>query len=201
MARLPALGRVLHAACVLVITGFVVIPAIPGKWTGGVSNVLADLLRPLSIKQTWRMYAPDPQRAQVYMNLLARYPDGTERELEETEQEGAGWGTHWAWQKTRVDIWRHYALAHPKGRNEHRTWYLKGVCVREARRGEIPEKIVMHQVRRRFAPPEKVREGARGLGRPRRDLVTVQYCKTKQVLTMIEEDRVRRGQSAGGADR
>jgi hypothetical protein len=192
MARLAQLGRFLHVLLVLTIATFVVVPAIPNDWTAGISSKLAAILRPLSLKQSWRMYAPDPQRAHTYMNLLARYPGGHERELEETDQERGGWDTHWAWQKTRVDIWRYYALAHPKGRNDNRIWYLKGVCVREARRGEIPERIVMHQVRRRFPPPEKARHGA-GLGRPRRDLVTVQYCKTPEVLEMIEQDRRRHG--------
>jgi hypothetical protein len=194
-----ALGRLLHAAAVLALAVLVVVPALPGDWTAGVSGKLSGALRPISFKQSWRMYAPDPQRAHTYMNLTARYADGTERELEETEQERAGWGTHWAWQKTRVDIWRYYALAHPKGRNDNRTWYLKGVCVREARGGDIPEKIVMHQIRRRFAPPEKVRRGTSGLGRPRQDLVTVAYCKTPDVLEMIAEDRRRRGLEDGGA--
>ena len=198
MGTLTTLGRMVHAAAVIALAALVVVPAIPERWTGGVSSKLGTMLRPLSIKQSWRMYAPDPQRAQTYMNLTARYADGTERELEETLQERAAWGTHWAWQKTRVDIWRYYALAHPKGRNDNRTWYLKGVCVREARVGEIPEKLVMNQIRRRFAPPEKVRAGSSGLGRPRQDLVTVQYCKAPEVLEMIEEDRRRRG-VAGGA--
>jgi hypothetical protein len=194
MGRLSRLGRSLHALGVIAIATFVVVPAIPDAWTGGLSGTLGSMLRPLSLKQTWRMYAPDPQRAQSYMKLTARYPDGRERELEETEQARAGWETHFAWHKTRVDIWRYYALAHPKGRNDNRTWYLKGVCVREARRGDIPEKIVMHQVRRRFPPPDKARQGA-GLGRPRESLVTVQYCKTPEVLGMIESDRQRRGQA------
>lgn len=187
------LGRALHLLSVVAIATFVVVPALPGAWTGGLSGRLSSLLRPISVKQSWRMYAPNPQRAQAYMNLTAEYADGTERVLEETEQERAGWGTHWMWNKSRVDIWRHYANFHPKRRNDHRTWYLRGTCVREARRGPIPEKIVMHQVRRRFAPPDAVGANTGGLGVPRRSLVTVQYCRTKQVLTMIEEDRKRRG--------
>ncbi len=54
----------------------------------------------------------------------------------------------------------------------------------------MPEKIVMEQVRRRFAPPEKVRAGHSGLGRPRRSLVTVQYCKVKRVRMMMEADPI-----------
>jgi hypothetical protein len=139
------------------------------------------------------MYAPNPQRAQLEMNLHATYADGTERELFETELERRAWGTHWVWDKTREDIWRQYANFHPDKRNINRIWYLKGVCVREARHGEIPVKIVMYQVRRRFAPPQKVAQGAPGLGAPRRKLVTVQYCKKPDVLEMIEHDREARG--------
>ena len=187
-------GRLLHAGFVLALAAFIVLPALPTAWTGTIGSSLADWGRKISVRQTWRMYAPNAQRAHMYMNLRAVYDDGTERELEETEQEQAGWGTHWLWNKTRVDIWRQYANFHPRKRNENRTWYLRGVCVREARRGEIPHRIVMQQVRRRLTPPEKVLAGAPGLGRPHRQLVTVQYCKTQRVLEMIEQDRARRGQ-------
>jgi hypothetical protein len=51
----------------------------------------------------------------------------------------------------------------------------------------------MDQVHRRFTPPEKVAKGAPGLGAPSHKFVTVQYCKTPEVLEMIEQDREHRG--------
>jgi hypothetical protein len=198
----------LHAAFVLAIVSSILIPVIPGKYIPiqfcddegkcrSLSAVVEDWERKISIKQGWQMYAPNPQRAHIYMNLTAIYPDGTERELEETLQEHSAWGTHWLWDKTRVDIWRQYANFNPRKRNRNRIWYLRGVCVREARRGDIPQRIVMYAVRRRFTPPEQVRAGKPGLGKPRRELVTVQYCKTPQLLEMIEQDRANRGELDG----
>lgn len=184
---------VLHVLFVLAIAVAVVAPNLPTDRFGSLPRRVAGWLRPVSIVQSWRMYAPHPQLAQVYMNLTAVYADGTERELVETQNERDGWGAHWAWDKTRIDIFRHYANAQPSRANVHRTWYLKGVCVREARTGPIPDKIVMHQVRRRFTPPQRVREGADPLGAPRRRLIIVQPCKVKAVRDMIEADRLRRG--------
>lgn len=185
-----ALTRALRAVGVLALCAMVVVPNLPAAWVGGAwSSTVAAWLRQVSFVQSWRMYAPNPQRAQTYMNLTAHYEDGTSEPLWETEQERGGWGTVWAWDKTREDIWRHYANFHPKSHNEHRTWYLRSVCVREARRGRIPEKIVMEQVTRGFAHPDKVAAGKPALGRRRVELVTVAYCKVKLVREMIEADR------------
>lgn len=184
---------VLHVLFVLAVAGAIVVPNLPREPFGELPGRIAGWLKPVSLVQSWRMYAPHPQLAQVYMNLTAVYADGTERELEETENERDGWGTNWAWDKTRIDIFRHYANHQPSRANAHRTWYLKHVCVRESRTGPIPDKIVMHQVRRRFTPPQRVIEGADPLGAPRRRLVTVQPCKVKHVREMIDADRRRRG--------
>ena len=185
--------RLLHAACVLAIVIAIVLPPLPEWLRGQLGADVSALELKVSFKQGWQMYAPDPQRAQLEMNLTAVFADGSERRLQETQDEKFAWTTHWFWNKTRVDIWRQYANFRPDQRNDNRTWYLKGVCVREARTGDIPQRIVMDQVRRRFTPPDKVREGAPGLGAPVRKLVTVQYCKTPEVLEMIEQDREHRG--------
>jgi hypothetical protein len=181
---------------VLALAVVVVAPNLPSDWpserVGAWNSKLAGWLRQVSLVQSWRMYAPNPQRAQAYMNLTAHYEDGSTEVLWETEQERGGWHTVWAWDKTREDIWRHYANFHPKSANEHRTWYLRAVCVREARRGRVPEKIVMEQVTRGFAHPDKVAAGKPALGRRRVELVTVAYCKLKQVREMIEADQARR---------
>ena len=57
--------------------------------------------------------------------------------------------------------------------------------------GFMEDKIVMEQVTRGFTHPDKVAAGKPALGRPRRELVTVAYCKTKQMREMIEADRAR----------
>ncbi len=188
-----ALNRVLRVLGVLALAGIIVVPNLPARWMGEWSSTLAGWLRHVSFVQSWRMYAPNPQRSQTYMNLTAHYDDGSTAPLWETEHERGGWGTVWAWNKTREDIWRYYANFHPKSVNEHRTWYLRGVCVREARTGRMPDKIVMEQVTRGFAKPEHVAAGKPALGRRRVELVTVVYCRVKQVREMIEADRERAG--------
>lgn len=186
--------RVARALGVLLLGLVIVLPNFPKEWLPELLaepvSTVAGWTRQVSVVQSWKMYAPNPQRAHSYMNLTAHYEDGTTAELEETLQERDGWTTHFAWDKTRHDIWRHYANFHPKRSNEHRKWYLRGVCIREARKGRMPDKIVMEQVSRRFAPPDKVAEGHRGLGQPRKRLVTVAYCKVKRVRQMIDEDPV-----------
>lgn len=182
--------RAVRAMGALAVFAVIVAPNLPTDWVGEWTSKLAGWTRPVSFVQSWRMYAPNPQRAQSYMNLTAHFDDGSQADLEETLQERDGWGTHFAWDKTRVDIWRHYANFHPKRANEHRKWYLRAVCIREARRGNMPDKIVMEQVTRRFAPPQKVKPGQGALGRPRRRLVTVQYCKVKRVREMLAADPV-----------
>lgn len=185
--------RLLQAVFVLAIVIAIVLPPLPEWLRGQLGADVSALEQKVSFKQGWQMYAPDPQRAQLEMNLTAVFADGSERRLQETQDEKFAWGTHWFWNKTRVDIWRQYANFRPEARNDNRTWYLKGVCVREARTGDIPQRIVMDHVRRRFTPPDKVLQGAPGLGAPVRKLVTVQYCKTPEVLEMIERDREHRG--------
>ena len=187
---MKGLVRLARALCVLALGVIIVAPNLPKEWIGEWPSTIVSYGRKVSFVQRWKMYAPNPQRAQTYMNLTAHFDDGTTVDLEETLQERDGWGRTFAWNKTRVDIWRHYANFNPKRANDHRKWYLRGVCVREARRGRMPDKIVMEQVTRRFAPPEKVAAGRRGLGRPRKRLVTVAYCKVKRVRDMLEADPV-----------
>lgn len=188
--KLPArLLRILHALVPTVFVVGIVAPALPTAHFGELPGRVARTLLLVSIKQTWGMYAPDPQRAQTYMDLEALYDDDTTAPLQESLDLEQGWGTTWAWRKTRMDIWKFYANFHPERRNDHRTWYLRSVCVREARAGKTPRKITMHQVKRRFTAPAKVAKGAPGLGAPDRRLVTVVYCNTSPVREMIAADR------------
>lgn len=188
-----ALKQLFHACWALLIAVAIVVPALPPDWLGGLPRKAGGWFRTISVSQHWGMYAPNPQRAQVYMNLTALYPDGSRVELEETAQERDGWGTQWAWRKRRVDIWRFYANMGTNRANRNRTWYLRGVCLREARRtGEAPMSIEMVSVRRKFTPPHRVREGRPDLGKPVRKKVQTVSCTTKIVHDMIQEDRERR---------
>jgi hypothetical protein len=185
--------RLLSGVWGLSLVGLILIPSAPKGLTGPVGPFVAKSLRKVSVSQHWGMYVPNPQRSHGYMTLTAHYKDGRSEELEETEVERNGWATTWFGVRTRMAIWRYYAELHPKKRSRNREWYLRGACVRETRRtGEIPQKLVMSVVRRRFAPPEAVKAGKLALGQPNKTLVTVQYCNRKAVRVMIEADRERR---------
>lgn len=183
------LVRVLHALVPTALVVAIVAPALPREHFGAFPGLVARVLLEISVKQTWGMYAPDPQRSHHYMELQAEYADGTIVPLEENDDVENGWGTTWAWRKTRVDIWKFYANFHPDKRNDNRTWYLRQVCVREARKGELPRKISMHLVKRRFIAPGKVARGAPGLGEPERRFVTVAFCHTSPTKEMVAADR------------
>jgi hypothetical protein len=188
---MTSLLRLLHALVPTVLVVGIVAPALPRAHFGALPGKVAAALLEISVKQTWGMYAPDPQRSHHYMELTAEFADGTQASLEENLDLEHGWGTTWAWRKTRVDIWKFYANFHPDKRNDNRTWYLRHVCVREARKGEAPRKISMHLVKRKFTPPAKVARGAPGLGEPERRFVTVAFCHTSPAKDMIAADRER----------
>ncbi|HWB77728.1 MAG TPA: hypothetical protein VG755_22330 [Nannocystaceae bacterium] len=181
--------RLLHALVPTAMVVAIVVPTLPSERFGPLPGELAKGLLFVSVKQTWGMYAPDPQRAQIYMELEAEYPDGSTASLLESDDVEHGWGTTWAWRKTRLDIWRFYANFHADRRNDNRTWYLRAVCVREARTGRVPRKITMYHVKRKFTSPQGVRAGKPGLSEPERKLVTVQYCTTSPARDMIDDDR------------
>ncbi|MFO0633377.1 MAG: hypothetical protein U0168_11045 [Nannocystaceae bacterium] len=107
--------------------------------------------------------------------------------LRESDDLQTAWGTTWAWHKRRVDIWRYYANFNPDKRNDNRTWYLRAVCVREARTSraqedhDVPGQAALH-------PARRGRAWGRDLGAPERRLVTVAYCRTVPTAEMIAED-------------
>lgn len=148
-------------------------------------------LKQISVQQEWKMYAPDPQRAHTYMAVWAEFADGRRVALPEAEQAERGWGTIWGWQKTRMDIWRFYAILKPGKPNAHRTWYLRAVCVREALAGEPPVKVVSERRRRGFTHPDRVRGGKPDLGPLERSELQTVDCRTWPVRDMIEAARER----------
>lgn len=185
-ARLLA---VLEVGWVITLAAAILLPFLPGEPLRPLRDAVVRAERWVSFQQRWGMYAPYPQLSQSYMVLSATWPDGTTSELEESEAAKTGWGTTWFGRKSRRDIWRYYALLQPRKANRNRAWYLRMVCVREARRtGRIPETIVMRRIVRRFAPPEAVRSGKLALGRPRTSVVARQSCTQPSVRTMIHAD-------------
>jgi hypothetical protein len=154
---------------------------------------LTELMRPLSLSQSWNMYAPDPARGHFYMELIAHDADGTKRVLEESRLVEHGWGTTFFWKRTRMDIWRLTITGHIDEVNRNRTWYLRGVCVREARRGYDVQRLEMTQVFRRIRTPEQVLEGKELLGPPKRRKAQDGSCRVQIIREMIEVDARRRG--------
>ena len=76
----------------------------------------------------------------------------------------------------------------------HRSWYLRGVCVREDRvRGEPPRRIIAERVRRRLTNPVAVTAGKSPLGAVTREEIQTMRCDEWQARAMIVVDRARRG--------
>jgi hypothetical protein len=73
------------------------------------------------------------QRSHSYLSVKAELADGTTVPLDEAIQAETAWGAVWDWQKRRTDMWRFYAVTQADRRNINRTWYLRGLCVREER--------------------------------------------------------------------
>ncbi|MCY1053766.1 hypothetical protein [Nannocystis sp. SCPEA4] len=185
-----AYNTLLPLALVLLIVG----PVLPNAALAGAPSKLAQWLKKISVIQTWNMYAPDPTRAHTYIAIYAEFEDGRREALAEAEQAKSGWDTTWAWDKTRNDIWRFYAVLNPDKPNNNRLWYLRSVCVREAlARPEPPRKIVAERVRRRFTPPDKVRAGKPGLGQVERKPLATVDCKSWPVRDMVAEALARQG--------
>lgn len=180
--------RIARTLTALALTTVIVAPLVPGP----LGTPIVTQMRKISVLQTWNMYAPDPQRAQSYLSLSAELADGTIVPLAEAEQAEHGWDTVWDWQKRRVDIWRIIAVGGKQ--STHRSWYLRGVCVREARSHEAPpRRVIAERVRRGFASPDAVRAGKPPLGQlTRAELQTVR-CDDWPARGMIAADRERRG--------
>lgn len=183
----------LDTALPLALAAAIVLPVVPLAAAAAVRGKLSNWLRQVSILQEWKMYAPDPQRAHTYIAVWAEYADGRRVPLPEAEQAEKAWYTIWDWQKTRMDIWRFYAAIKHDKPNAHRTWYLRGVCVREALAGpEPPRKVVSERLRRRFTSPDQVRAGKLDLGPLERYPLQTVDCQTWPVRDMIAAARERK---------
>ncbi|MFO7565192.1 MAG: hypothetical protein R6X02_21285 [Enhygromyxa sp.] len=157
---------------------------------------LSQAMRKLSLSQSWKMYAPDPPKGHFYMELYAHDLDGSVRKLEDSRMAEEGWGTAWAWSRTRRDIWHLTVTRHIDKTNRNRTWYLRGVCLREARRGFQVKRLEMRRVYRRIRAPDRVRAGAELLGPIKRTRAQDGSCNVAIIRSMIAEDPLAMGAGA-----
>jgi hypothetical protein len=193
------LRRVVNVVVPLALGYVLVLAAVPRERLEGAPQERHDeivaAMKLISLSQTWRMYAPDPGRGHFYMRIKAYDADGTVRELEETFMAEHGWGTARAWNRSRLDIWQHAVTRNIDKVNRNRTWYLRGVCMREARRGHDVQRLEMTRVYRKIRSPARVREGKGVLGPPKVKKAQDGSCRVKVIRDMIELDRARRGEA------
>ena len=160
---------------------------------------IVEYMRTVSLSQTWAMYAPNPGRGHFYMTLKALDEDGTERELEESIMARVGWGTARFWRRSRLDIWQHAVTRRIDKANRNRTWYLRGVCLREARRGYQVRRLEMARVYRGMRSPERVREGKDVLGPAKTTKAQDGSCRVQIIRDMIAVDaQLRAARGEGG---
>jgi hypothetical protein len=194
---LQRLRRMINVEFPLLLGLAMVLAALPSDELGprlrSAHDRLIGGMRQLSLSQSWSMYAPDPGRGHYFMELVAHDVDGTVRVLEDSELAEHGWGTSFFWDRTRMEIWRHTVTGRLDEVNRNRTWYLRGVCVREARRGYDIQRIEMTQVFRRIRSPEQVRDGKALLGPIKRVKAQDASCRVEIIREMIAADARRRG--------
>lgn len=176
--------------------GLVVIPAVPSDRLGPLEGALTPwrgLLRSLSFSQSWRMYTPDANRSYSTPLLRGTTTDGETRILMGAEPPRPPDGGVFFWNRRRADFWTYQAVhAHPKRRNGHRLWWLRGACVTAAREGLTLRSVELTRVNWRMARPVEVAKGAAVLRAPKtRDFKAVR-CDVGVVKTMIAEDEERR---------
>lgn len=195
MRGLVQLRRVVNVAAPLGLIWALVLAAIPrGELEGGRlarHDRLVELMRPLSLSQSWGMYAPDAARSHRYLILEAHDADGRVRALEESEALDQGWGTVRGWARSRRDIWRVEITRSMATANRNRTWYLRGVCLREARRGHEVEHLQLRLASRSLRSPEQVRAGRGVLGPLRVEPAGRASCRVGIIRKMIARDRER----------
>ncbi len=188
--RRESVLRAINTIVPVLIMSAMLFATIPRDRFGGATQArhdqLIDAMRKLSLSQSWSMYAPNPSRGHFYLELRAVDADGTVRVLEESER--INWGTAWLGNKDRLDIWLHTVSRQANEINRNRTWYLRGVCVREARRGFDVRRIEANRVDRSIRSPEKVAAGKPLLGPERRQKTQDTSCRVAIIRDMIAND-------------
>ena len=182
----------------ILLGALVIFAAMPREWLPekgpivDARNRVSDAFRLVSLSQSWRMYAPDASRSHFYLTLDAIHADGTREALPESALAETGWGTQWIWTKNHLDVLRHQVGQRgPDEPSLNRTWYLRGICVREAKLGKAPERIEMGRVKRKFRRPDQVRAGKAALGPPERVHIETVNCRSPVVRAMIEHANAR----------
>ncbi|MFV8755788.1 hypothetical protein ACNOYE_34995 [Nannocystaceae bacterium ST9] len=195
LAGLPRepLLRAINTIAPLLLISLMLFAAIPRDRFGEAMQARHDrvieALRKFSISQSWSMYAPNPSRGHFYLELRAVDADGTVRVLEESDR--IDWTTAWVWTKDRQDIWLHAVSRRVDEVNRNRTWYMRGVCVREARRGYDVRRIEANRVDRSIRAPDKVLAGTPLLGPERRQKTQDTSCRVEIIRDMIAYDQAR----------
>lgn len=207
LLRAEPLRKAANVAFPIALAAFLLLPVWKEKELSGpvleARRAVADVMRPMSLSQQWGMYAPDPARSVGYMGLEALEKGGDTRPLWETEYaETAAWGTHWAGNKTRMAIWRYRLVSgDPKRPRRDRGWFLRSICVREARNDAMPPYIQMSKLWRGFNSPAFVRKGNDEFGRLHREPSDKGWCGSPLVDEMVEYDRWVRGLGPKPVDR
>lgn len=199
---LVQLHRFVNVVIPLVLGGLMLIAAAPRDRIPEAQRAQRDKLsvamKTLSLSQNWGMYAPDAARSHFYLEFEAHDADGGVRLLDDGRLAQEDWGTVWAWKRTRKDIWEHAIGRHFDKPSRNRIWYLRGLCLREARRGYDLQQLEVRRVFRRIRSPERVREGAAALGPVSRRQRSDSSCNVRIIREMIAADRARRGLEVEG---
>lgn len=149
---------------------------------------LSKAMRKISLSQTWKMYAPNAARSHNFIEVVAHDSEGNHWVVEE-EQAMVDWGTAWFWKRDRRSIWQHTTTRKPKETNRNRTWYMRGICLREARKGREVRRVEMFRLFRRIRKPSRVRDGAAVLGPVKRLKMQDTSCRVEVIKRMVAEDR------------
>ena len=186
------LRRWINVVIPLVLAMVLIFPAVQFKGKGklkGAQTRLVGALRTISVQQSWRMYAPNPSRSHTMPYVVGVDAHGEEYPLEESIRSDQETGRVWLWKRRRIDFWRFQVAAfRPTKPNRNRSWYLRGVCVRESRKDNPPRLVHLYGERVNLTPPKAVRNGKPVLGKPRRAKIETASCVIGRVPRMIEED-------------
>ena len=203
-SRMNAARRVVNLMIPGVLMSVLLFAALPGSV---LSEALAErqgklngAMRQISLVQRWLMYAPQPARGHGFQEYLAYDADGSVRVLPESDLTELGPSGNWAWNRDRHDIWMYVLTRKPDEVNRNRIWFIRGLCVREARLGHEVQHIEVNRIYRPMRSPEELLKTGETLGPPRKRKVVDTTCNVKIIRDMIAEDPLGAGagEGAGG---
>lgn len=198
-SKMKATRRFINLLIPGVVAGLMVFAALPtsilSEGLVARHEALGAAMRQVSLGQRWLMYAPNPTRGHAYQEFIAYDADGGVRVLEESELVEEGWSSSWIWNRDRHHIWLYTIARKPKEINRNRIWFIRGLCVREARRGHAVDRIEVNRVHRRMHSPEELMATGETLGPPRKSKVVDTTCHVEIIRDMIAADPM--GAAAG----